>query len=186
MIENWNRFKGWSTLEYFLLYPNSKIHINELSRKLKIAVRAAQMYCAIYYNEYLLQKAEIGNIHQYYLNENDARAKALKQFIGPYLVADETYLKPFLEKNKNILSVSIYGSFASGEYGDKSDLDILIIIANERKPKTEDLAKIELRLGREANVTTINFAKWRLMERNKDKFFLNIKRNNILIWGNPI
>ena len=35
MIREWNKFKGWSVLEYFLLYPNTKIHINELKRKIK-------------------------------------------------------------------------------------------------------------------------------------------------------
>ncbi len=186
MIREWNKFKGWSVLEYFLLYPNTKIHINELKRKLKIGPRTAQIFCNQYQQDGLLDKIEVGNMHQFYLNENDARVKALKRFIGPYLVTDESYSKSFLEKNKNVLSVSIYGSFASGEYGDKSDLDILIITADEKKPKSEDLAKIELKLGREAAITIINLGKWREMERKKDKFFLNIKGNNTLVWGNPI
>jgi predicted nucleotidyltransferase len=116
----------------------------------------------------------------------DARVKALARFIGPYLVSDEKYLKPFLEKNNNVLSISLYGSFASGEYGDKSDLDILVITADERKPDTRDLASIELRLGREVSITSISLAKWREMERKSDKFFLSVKGNNVLIWGNPI
>ena len=186
MIEVWNRFKGWSVLEFFLLNPNKKIHINELARQIKISPRTAQTFCNEYHDDGILSKENIGNVHQYYLNENDSRSKALKRFIGPYLVSEEKYLRPFLEKNKNILSVSIYGSFANGEYGDKSDLDIFVLTADETKPKTDDLSSIELKLGREVPVTTISLAKWRDMERKKDNFFLSIKRNSILVWGNPI
>lgn len=186
MIDEWNKFRGWTVLEYFLLNPNTKIHINELARKLRISLRTAQVFCRSYFEEGLLNKNNIGNIHQFYLNENDARAKRLKLFIGPYIAADAKYLKPLLEKNKTLLSVSIYGSFASGEYGDKSDLDILIITADEREVNTESLARICLKLGRESNVTKISFTKWRQMERKNDKFFLNIKKNYITIWGNSI
>jgi len=186
MIDQWNKFKGWSVLEFFLLKPNTKIHINELARRLKASKRTAMIFCSAYHEEGILSKENIGNVHQYFLNENDSRARALKKFIGPYLVCDKKYLRPFLEKNKNILSVSIYGSFANGEYGDESDLDILVITGNEAKPITNDFSSIEMKLGREVPVTCISLAKWRAMERKKDKFFLTIKMNSILIWGNPI
>jgi predicted nucleotidyltransferase len=186
MIQEWNKFKGWSVLEFFLLNPNTKIHINELARQLKTSPRTAQMSCNMYNKEGLLRRKEIGNIHQFFLNENDSRVRILKKFIGPYLVSDKWHLNPFLEKNKNILSVSIYGSFATGEYGDHSDLDILVITADEKKPDSSDLSKIELKLGREAAVTSIPHSKWRVMERKKDNFFLSIRKKSILIWGNPL
>ncbi|MBI5047138.1 nucleotidyltransferase domain-containing protein [Candidatus Micrarchaeota archaeon] len=186
MIKEWTKYKGWVVLEYFLLNPNTKIHINELARELKIATHTAQRFCSSYYNDGLLDRKKIGNIHQFYLKEDDARAKALKKFMGAYIVSDEIYLRPFLEKNKTVLSVSLYGSFASGEYGDRSDLDILVITIDEKEIKSEDLARIELKLGREVNVTTINLAKWRAMERKKDKFFETIKKNIQILWGNRI
>ena len=186
MIDQWNKFKGWSVLEFFLLKPNTKIHINELARQLKVSNRTAMIFCSEYHEEGIFSKENVGNVHQYFLNENDSRAKTLKKFMGPYLVSDQTHLRPFLEKNKNILSVSIYGSFASGEYGDRSDLDIFVLTSMETKLKTEDFSSIELKLGREVPTTAISLAKWRAMERKKDNFFLSIKRNSILVWGNPI
>jgi hypothetical protein len=186
MIEEWCRFKGWCVLEYFLLYPNTRVHINKLARTLKISPQTAQKFCIAYHVDGLLGKAEIGNLHQFYLNENDARVRALKCFIGPYLVADNAHLKRFLEKNGNVLSVSLYGSFASGDYGDKSDLDVLIITADERKLETEEFRKLEARTGREVSITPLSFAKWRAMERKKDNFFLSVKKNNLHLWGNPL
>lgn len=186
MITEWNKYKGWSVLEHFLLNPGVRIHINELSRRLKIGLQTAQRFCKAYYEEGLLEMEKIGNVHQFRLNQKDARIAALKKFMGPYLVADSKYLKPFLEKNKNILSVSIYGSFATGEYGAKSDLDILIITADEKRPDTGNLAGIELKLGREVGITALSIAKWREMERKKDSFCLAIKRKSLLVWGTPI
>jgi len=186
MIREWNKFKGWVVLEYFLIHPNTKIHINELTRRLKVSLFTTQKFCSAYHEEGLLNKSKIANIHQYSLNEEDARIRTLKSFLGPYLVSDKKYLGPFLKKNKNVLSISIYGSFASGDYGDKSDLDILILKSDERKIISDDLNAIELKLGREVTIISLNFAQWRQMERKKDKLFLSIKKNNINIWGNPI
>jgi predicted nucleotidyltransferase len=186
MIEEWSRFKGWCVLEYFLLHPNTRLHINKLARTLGISPQTAHAFCVTYHRDGLLGKTEIGNLHQFHLNENDGRVQALKRFIGPYLVADEAYLKPFLEKNGKVLSVSLYGSFASGDYGDKSDLDLLVITSDEGKLETGDFRKLEARLGREVSITPLSFAKWRSMERKKDNFFLSLKKNNLLIWGNAI
>jgi uncharacterized protein len=186
MITEWHKFKGWSVLEYFLLHPNSKMHINQLARDLKVSPRTAQRFCVSYFRDGLLEKAVMGNVHQFCLKESDARIRALKRFIGPYLAADGAHLKPFLEKNGNILSVSLYGSFASGDYGDKSDLDVLVITSDERQLDVEEFRKLEARLGREVSITPLSFAKWRAMERKKDNFFLSVKKNNLLIWGNAI
>jgi len=73
-----------------------------------------------------------------------------------------------------------------GDYGDKSDLDILILTADESRLKTNDLSKIELKLGREIGITVMSLAKWRSLERKKDGFFLSIKKNNVLVWGQGI
>ncbi|MBI5228193.1 nucleotidyltransferase domain-containing protein [Candidatus Micrarchaeota archaeon] len=186
MIEEFNKFRGWTVLEYFLLYPNTNIHVNELAKKLKIGLQTAHRFCTKYADEGILIKKEIGNVHQFSLNDEDSRIKTLKKFIGPYILADGEYLKPFLKKNKNILSISLYGSFASGDYGDSSDIDILILTGDEKKPDTHDFSRIELKLGRAANVTTISFPRWRELERKKDNFFISIMKNNVRVWGNPI
>jgi uncharacterized protein len=186
MITDWHKFKGWAVLEYFLLHPNSRIHINQLARDLKVSPGTAQIFCVSYFSDGLLDREVVGNVHQFYLKGEDARIRALKRFIGPYLVADSECLKPFLEKNRNILSISLYGSFASGDYGDKSDLDVLVITSDERKLEDGVFRKLEARLGKEVSITPLSFAKWRAMERKKDNFFLSLKKNNLLIWGSPI
>lgn len=186
MINEWQKFKGWSVLEHFLLHPNSRIHINGLARELSVSPQTAQKFCVSYARDGLLLKAEVGNVHQYCLNGSDARVRALKRFVGPYLAADVKYLGPFLEKNRNALSVAVYGSFATGEYGDRSDLDLLVLTADDAMPRSEDFGALEPRLGREVNVTPISLAKWRQMERNKDNLFLSIKKTGVVVWGNPI
>ncbi len=184
MIQEWNRFRGWVVLEFFLLYPDTRIHINGLARKLKIGTFTAQKFCSAYHKEGLLGKEEVGNTHQYSLNKGDARIRALRSFIGPYIVSD--FIAPFLEKNRGILSVSIYGSFAAGDYGDRSDLDVLVITAGEQRPDSGPFRQLNLNLGRDVNITPISLAKWRSMERSKEAFFLSVKKNNVLLWGNPV
>ena len=186
MIMEWNVFRGWRVLEYFLLHPNTKIHPGQLSRNLKISRFAAQTFCTSYLGDGILSKTEVGNINQFCINEDDARVRALKLFMGPYLVMDSTSLQPFLRDNRNVLSIAIYGSFAAGDYGDRSDLDLIIITADEKKPESRGLSAIELRLGREVSISVLSMARWRAMEKKKDAFFLSVKKNHVIVWGNAI
>ncbi len=184
MIKEWNRFKGWTVLERFLIFPDGRIHINKLAKELGIGMQTAHRFCTMYCKDGLFLKEEIGNVHQYRLNKDDARVRALLHFIGPYLVSD--FIPAFLANNNGVLSISIYGSFASGEHGDGSDLDILIIKADEAKTDSSPMGQISMKLGRDANVTSISLARWRSMERRNDAFFMSVKKNHIVIWGNPL
>lgn len=186
MIDLLKRYKGWVILEYFLIHPTIRVHLNEMSRKLRISTFTAMTICNEYLEDSILNMEKSGNIHQYYLNEEDSRIKTLKKFVGPYLISDKKFLKKFLSKNKNILSIAIYGSFASGEYDDNSDLDILILTSDEKKIETSDLREIGKETGKEIQTTSMSFFKWRKLEKSKNKFFKNVKNNHILVWGENI
>lgn len=184
MITEWSKFKGWTVLEYFLLHPDTATHINELSRRLGLGTYTVHRFCNLYSGEGILRKRKAGTAIQFRLNGGDARAGALKKFAGPYLAADAEHLKPFLEKNENVLSISIYGSFASGEYGDKSDLDLLVLTSDEKRLDSSDFSRLEARAGREVNVTQVSFAKWREMERKSEEFFKSVRKTHLTVWGN--
>lgn len=184
MINEWNKFKGWCVLQHFLLFPNSKIHINALARKINIGPNTAQRFCRIYFTDGLLKKEEIGNVHLYSINNTDARIVALKKFIGPYIVSDR--LHSFISSNKSVLSIALYGSYASGDYHETSDVDLLILTSDDTLLDTAEIKKHIFALGKDFNPTILSISKWRAMEKNKNAFFISIQKNNILLWGNAL
>ncbi|MDE1828680.1 MAG: hypothetical protein KGH65_05975, partial [Candidatus Micrarchaeota archaeon] len=59
LIKEWDKFKGWSVLEFFLT-NYSKIHLKGLARKLGISPRTAQIYLGLYEKEGILQSERVG------------------------------------------------------------------------------------------------------------------------------
>ena len=74
----------------------------------------------------------------------------------------------------------IYGSFAEGEYGDESDVDIMIISNSEEKSFVKVLRELEEKLGRELNYVLWNVETFE--KRAKSSSFLRtIKEGKILM-----
>jgi hypothetical protein len=176
MIEEWRRFKGWSVLEFFL-QKNEKIHLKGLARRLNISPRTAQTYLYLYEKEGILYNEHIGNMKLYGLTDNFI-AKELKRAYMLFLIKERIY--SFIQNNKNITSLALYGSCADGSYDDKSDID-LIVISQKKDVNINALKQLEGDITREVKIEVFSIGEWRKME--KSDFYISVTRNNILIYG---
>lgn len=61
--------------------------------------------------------------------------------------AIQEILKGFFSEKAGIISVILFGSFASGKYTERSDLDIAILFKHERIPGTWDLLDLQENLN---------------------------------------
>ena len=183
MFEEWQKFRGWMVLEHFLRNPNKPIHVNGLSRELKISPRTAETYLLLYSKDGLLSKENVGNTIQYALRNEEAPVQALKKFYFTQKLLESGLMEKFCKENP-IVSFVVYGSYASGTYSDKSDMDFLVI--SDRMPNVELLNKMSAIFDAEAQVTHFSIGEWRKMSREKDKFAESVKRNYILLNGADI
>ena len=74
------------------------------------------------------------------------------------------------------------GAYASGNYDEQSDIDILII-GEERHVKRDIVVNIMNDIGKEIQITVVPLTKWEKMKRDRDPFAESILRNHILIKG---
>jgi len=183
MLEEWQKFRGWLVLEHFLRNPNEPIHINGLSRELKISPRTAETYLLLYSRDALLSKENVGNTIQYSLRNETAVVQALKKFYFIQKLLESGLVEKFCKEN-TLVSFVVYGSYANGNYSDKSDLDFLVI--SNRMPNVDLLNKMSAIFGAEAQVTQFSIGEWRKMSREKEKFAESIQRNYILLRGADI
>jgi len=178
MIEEFRKFVGFKVLEYFILNPSQEIHLKELSRRLKISPRSAKIYCDLFEKEEILISERKGNLRIFSLNNDSFAVKELKK----------TYYTVFLKELgienicKKCVSLAIYGSFASGEFDEKSDLDLLVV-GDTENADYELLHELEEKLQRHVQLTVIPFYKWEEMKKEGDKFAESVIKNHILIKG---
>jgi len=175
------KFVGFRVLEFFIRNPLREIHLKELSRELKISSRSAKIYCDLFEKEGFLASERKGNLRILRLKNGDFAVKELKK----------AYFAVFLKEAGieglcgGCSSLAVYGSFASGEFDEKSDLDLLAI-GDKKCVDFSLLGKIEAKMGRNIQITVLPFYKWKKLRKAGDGFAKNVLRKHVLVKGVPL
>ncbi len=178
MLTCFRKFVGFKILEYFLRYPSEKTYLKELAKKLQISPRSVKIYCDLFEKEGLIKREIIGNMHIFTTNNDNFRVREMKRAYFLNLLGEMN-----IENiAKDCASIAVYGSYASGNYDDKSDIDILII-GNKKNVKRELVVNIMNKIDKEIQLNVIPIIKWEKMKKDKDHFVKNIIRNHVLIKG---
>jgi len=82
----------------------------------------------------------------------------------------------------NAISLAVYGSTASGNFDEKSDIDVLII-GTEQDVDYTLVPEIETKVGHELQVTVIPYYEWESRKENGDLFVLSVLAKHILFEG---
>lgn len=174
-------FGGTKVLEWFLEHPTQKVHFRELCRHLKLNPLTVKSYCEEFLKNHWLQEERKANLRIFFLNNNHFAVKAMKK---AYFLERLRKLRIKEAVDDTAISFALYGSHASGEYDEKSDVDFLVV-GRKETVDSNALKKIEERLDKPVQLTTISLEKW---ERNKesDPFALSVLKNHVLLRGAPL
>jgi len=178
MLTDFRKFVGFKILEYFFEYPTEQTYLKELAKKLQISPRSVKIYCDLFEKEGIIKREKKGNMHLFSTCNSNFRVREMKRAYFINLLA-EMNIENIAEE---CASIAIYGSYASGNYDEKSDVDILII-GNEQHVKRDLIVKIMEIIDKEFQLNVIPIIKWEKMKKDQDHFVKNIIRNHILIKG---
>lgn len=178
MLTSFRKFVGIKVLEYFLKYPTEETYLKELAKKLQISPRSVKIYCDIFDKEGIIIREIKGNMHIFKTNNDNFRVREMKRAYFINLLADLNIEKIAEE----CASIAIYGSYATGTYDDKSDIDLLII-GDEKNVKRDLVVNIMNRIDKEIQLNVISIVKWEKLKKENDHFVKNIIRNHVLIKG---
>ncbi len=182
MLKEWRKFKGWETLEFFLKNPNSKIHIKGLARTLKISPQTSERYLNLYKKQGILKEEKVANSRLFSLNNEDFLVKELKKTWFLLTLKQSGFIKKLLEKNKDITTLAVYGAYASGEFTEHSDIDVLVV-TQQKKVDMDAFRKLEEDADKKVDVTKLTLGEWRNLVKKGDSFAGSVLRNNILLEG---
>jgi uncharacterized protein len=171
-------FAGFKLLKFFLFNPSDDYNINEIAEKLKISTSTTKRYCDLFLKEEIVLLKEIGNQKRFSLNNYSIYVKQLKK---TYSLID--FKKKDLEKIANSPAlIAIYGSFASGDYFEQSDLDLLIV-GDQDDINKQQLSKFRKRIKYDLQLFECTLPKWEKMKKEKNPFAESILKNHVIIKG---
>ena len=174
------RYVGFRILRFFLFNPRISIHIKALSKKLKVSPSTTNFFCDLFSKDDILKLNKQGNMKIFSLNNESVYVKELKK-----VYALMYFKEKGIDKIANDVSIAIYGSYASGEFDENSDTDI-IIIGNKDKVDEDLVLGFQNKIRKEVSLTILPYYKWEKMKKHKDPFALEVLHNHILIKGNPL
>ncbi len=174
-------FSGVRVLRWFLKHPARRIHFKELCRELGLGPLTVKTYCEEFLGRGWLCEERNANLRIFSFNNESYVVKAMKRACILEMMRRERFETLV---DDTVVSFALYGSHSSGEYDEKSDIDV-VVIGRKEQVHFEYAEKLEKRLGKQMQITVFPLEKW---ERNKDKdpFALSVLKNHVLLKGAPL
>jgi len=178
MLGTFRKFVGFTVLEYFLTHPTEKTYLKELAKKLQVSPRSIKIYCDLFDKEGIINREIRGNVHLFSLNNDVFIVREMKR----------TYMCLFIRSvgiedvAETPTSLAIYGTYASGTYDERSDIDLLVL-GEEKDVKRDRITTIMKKIDKEIHLTVIPPIKWEERKQKRDPFVKSILTKHVLIKG---
>ncbi len=169
-MSNYNKIQ-----ELFLENPDEEFHVRKVAKTLNLSPSTATKYLDSLEREELIMKKEEYNHNIYRANIGSENYKHAKTFFNIEKL-NESGLLEFLDREyNNPEAIILYGSYALGEDGSKSDIDIAIITTLK---KNIELNNFENKLKKKIQILELTNK-----EVHKNKHIGNKLINGIILRG---
>jgi predicted nucleotidyltransferase len=171
-------------LRVLVLNPESSFHINELSRRTGFSLRGVVKELKNLHSGGILKKEIAGNQHRYQLDPSCPIYSEIKGLIIKTVGIGELLKHALKPIEKDIDLAFLYGSFAAGDYGNESDVDLCIITALSGMRLAELLGPLQNKTGRAINISQFSPSEYRQRKADRDHFLSRILEGpKIIITG---
>jgi len=161
-------------LRILSLCPDSKYNINELSRMTAFSPRGVEKELKNLLDGGILKKEVSGNQHRYQLDPYCPIYLEIKNLIVKTVGITDVIKQALDLVAPNIELAFIYGSFATGDYGNDSDIDLFLVTGIAGPKLAESLSDLQNRLGRSINISQFTSDEYRQRVAQKDHFLTRV------------
>ena len=174
----------WKVLTFFLSHPKTPIYIKELSRRLKLSPSGTNDALKLLREAGILSRKDLGKAHYYSLNKNLPLVKSLKISYFLALLENWKMENKFRDKEEDLISLIVYGNYATGEFNEMSTVDLLLISSQPKLHFLLLIQQLENYLSKKVNFKVINVTQWRNIKNEDLTLYQYVMRNHILLAGN--
>ena len=161
-------------LKILALNPGNGFHVNELSRRTGFSLRGVARELENLLSGGLLRREIFGNQHRYQLDPDCPLNSEIKGLIVK-TVGLSHVLKRILEPvEKEIELALIFGSFASEDYDNISDVDLFMVSEISGVRLSELLGPAQNEIGRAINVSQFSGSEYKRRKKAKDHFLTRV------------
>lgn len=166
-------------LGYFFLNHNQEKYTNELARILNVDAGNLDRKLKELEKEGILRSEMRGNQRYYFLNKDYPFLRETKKlYSAKYGLVTE--LKSKLSKLKGLVEAYIFGSYAKGNLGSESDIDLLLVGDHSSLEAKRAIIDLQSMYQREFNIVDMELNEFEARKKGGDEFLKEIFRNKII------
>ena len=159
--------------DYYFANKHSRHYVNELARMLELDPGNLDRKLKELEKEGLFISEKTGNLKYFKLNKNYPLLGEIEKWHN-LKYGLEKKLEKSLRKLDGLKEAYIFGSYAKGNFGPESDIDILLVGSHSSLLAKKLIAKIEDETKRELNVVDMSARELKKRKKDKDDFVKNI------------
>ena len=157
-------------LKILALNPGSAFHINELSRRTGFSPRGVERELKSLLSGGILKREVSGNQHRYQLDPQCAINREIRGLVSKTVGVSDVLKRALSSVEDKVEIAFVFGSFASGDYGNESDVDLLLVSNLSGVRLAELLGPAQNEIGRPINISQFTHDEYRQRRRRGDHF----------------
>jgi predicted nucleotidyltransferase len=161
-------------LKILALNPESTFNINELSRRTGFSLRGVEKELKNLLSGGILRREVSGNQHRYQLDPLCPINREIKGIITKTVGIAGLVKQALQSVEQQISRAFIYGSFASGDYGNDSDVDLYIVTELPGLKLAELLGEVQNEIGRSINIAQSTLDEYNRKKEQDDHFLTRV------------
>ncbi|MFA6047369.1 MAG: nucleotidyltransferase domain-containing protein [Parcubacteria group bacterium] len=167
-----------------LLFSNEdkKFYLSEIARIVAASPGTAQRELEKMLKTGIIKSEMVASRRYYFANKQDPIFFDVQNIVRK-TIGIEAGLESVVKKISNIEFAFIFGSYAKGDFGGNSDVDLFIIGNPDEDELIAKISKIEKEIDREINYHIWGVAEF-LKKIKKDSFLQNVTKKYILLTKN--
>lgn len=166
-------------LGYYFINAHKKHYVNELARILNLDLGNLSRKLKQLENEGILASEFSGKQRYYFLNKKYPWLRETKKMFDASFGLKEILAKKLKGLN-GLKEAYIFGSYAKGNFGGQSDIDLLLIGGHSSMEATKIILPLQNQLGREFNAIDMTQEEYKKRKKEDDPFLANILSGKII------
>jgi hypothetical protein len=173
----------WKLIRYLCLKGNRDyLNVSEIASKIDASKAMVSVALKDLHSSGFLKRRDISNSHIYSISEGPLIGQ-IKRTIGLSMVIESGLTELLIDKDPDLITIALYGSFARGDFDDMSDIDILLITSTRKERFTYLPGSID---SFELNVETFTPGSWSVLNKKNEVFYSRVMEDHIILYGSGL
>lgn len=161
-------------LRILVLNPESAFHINELSRRTRFSPGGVERELKNLLSGGILKREVSGNQHRYQLDPHCPINREITGIVLKTVGLSDVVMEALRPVEDKIEMAFVFGSFASGDYANDSDIDLFVVSDLAGVKLAELLGPVQNEIGRAINTSQFAPTEYKERRQRGDHFLTRV------------